>query len=256
MPSNTGNADRHDSPLLVTGEAGERTTVSTEAPTAARPGMQLRLARFGGLAALVIAAISFALNGSVPGNGSSGAEASAWFSTHTGRHVVASWCGGIAVLALFCFFLAVRERMRGHGEDLLTRAAWTLSIIVATLLLLGDAPIMAGAMTADARALPLPPASAEVFLHLGIGFYLMMVIALGGYLILLGLAIVRSATLPSLLGYLSIAGGAVALLPYAGFLGFAAVLPLWIIAVTVWLVRTDAPTKPRRGTAAEPIDAA
>jgi hypothetical protein len=48
--------------------------------------------------------------------------------------------------------------------------------------------------------------------------------------------------LPSLLGYLSIAGGAVALLPYAGFLGFAAVLPVWIITMTAWLVLTRAHT--------------
>ena len=199
--------------------------------------MQTQLARFGGLAALGLAGLSFALNGSVPGNNSSGAEAAAWFDSHTTRHVLSAWTGGISALALFGFLFAVRHRMQDHGERNLVRASSSLSLVVVTLLFLGNVPIMAGAMTANDRHLALPPAAAEVFLHLGIGFYLMMVIALSGYLFVTGTAMIRAASLPNLLGYLSLAGGAVALLPIFGFLGFVAVLPLWIIATTAWLLR-------------------
>jgi hypothetical protein len=181
--------------------------------------------------------LSFALNGSVPGNNSSGAEAAAWFDSHTTRHVLSAWTGGVGVLALFAFFFAVRIRIQDDGERNLVRASSSLSLVVVTLLFLGNAPIMAGAMTANDRRLALPPAAAEVFLHLGIGFYLMMVIALSGYLFVTGTAMIRAVSLPNLLGYLSLAGGAVALLPIVGFLGFVAVLPLWIIATTAWLLR-------------------
>jgi hypothetical protein len=199
--------------------------------------VQTRIGRFGGLAALALAAVSFVLNGSVPGNNSTGAEAAAWFDSHTTRHVLSAWTGGISALALFGFFFAVRHRMEGHGEPNLVRASSSLSLVVVTLLFLGNVPIMAGAMTANDRHLPLQPAAAEVFLHLGIGFYLMMVIALGGYLLVTGSAMIRAASLPNLLGYLSLAGGAVAFLPIFGFLGFVAVLPLWIVATTAWLLR-------------------
>ena len=201
--------------------------------------MNARLARFGGLAALALTALSFALNGSVPGNNSSGTEAAAWFDDHTTRHVLSAWTGGIAAIALISFFFAVRKRLEDHAEPQLVRMSSTLSMIVGTLLLLANAPIMAGAMTANDRDLPLPPASAEVFLHLGIGIYLVMVIALGGYLAVTGIAMVRAGSLPSPLGYLSILGAVAALLPLLGFLGFVLVLPLWTIATTIWLLRRD-----------------
>jgi hypothetical protein len=201
--------------------------------------IEARFARFGGLAALAVTVVSFTLNGSVPGNNSTGAEAAAWFDDHTARHVLAAWSGGIAALALAGFFFAVRNRLEGHGQRNLVRASSSLSLVVITLLILGNVPIMAGAMTANDRDLPLQPAAAEVFLHLGIGFYLMMVIALSGYLTVTGMAMIRAASLPNSLGYLSLAGAAAALLPYLGFLGFAVVLPLWTIATTVWLHSDD-----------------
>ena len=214
--------------------------------------MTARLARFSGLAALALSALSFALNGSVPGNNSSGTEAAAWFDDHTTRHVLSAWTGGIAALALICFFFAVRRRLEDHAEPQLARMSSTLSVIVGTLLLLANAPIMAGAMTANERDLPLPAASAEVFLHLGIGIYLAMVIALGAYLAVTGIAIVRAESLPSTLGYLSILGAASALLPLLGFLGFVLVLPLWTIATTIWLLRTDDAKTTRSAAPASP----
>jgi hypothetical protein len=212
--------------------------------------MQIPLARLGGVAALLIFGASLALNGSVPGNNSSGAQAAAWFDDHTARHVLAAWAGGVAVLALAAFFFAVRRRLDAHAERNLARASATLAGLVVTLLILGDVPIMAGAMTANDRQLPLPPAAAEVFLHLGIGFYLMMVIALGGYLLVTGTALIRAEALPSALGYISLTGAVIALLPYLGFLGFGMVLPLWIVATTVWLVRTSVGDRDERSASA------
>lgn len=202
---------------------------------------------FGGLGALALLAVSFVVNGSVPGNNSTGVEAAAWFDNHTARHVLSAWAGGVSALALFGFFFAVRARVEDHGEHNLVRASSGLSLVVVILLMLGNVPIMAGSMTANDRDLPLQPAAAEVFLHLGIGFYLMMVIALSGYLVVTGMAMIRAAALPNWLGYISLVGAAVAILPYLGFLGFVLVLPLWIVATTVWLLRSRPTDDARSG---------
>ena len=192
-------------------------------------------ARFAGLAALVPAAVSVALNGSVPGNGSTGSQAAAWFDDQPLRHVLASWVGGVAVVLLFCFLREFEAHLDGAREGILSRIAPSLAVVTTTLLLLGGAPVMAGAMTAHERTGPLPPASAEVFLHLGIGIYLVAMVALGAYLIATGARMRGTPARARALAYASLAGGAVAMTPIFGFLGLVAVLPLWILAATAWM---------------------
>jgi hypothetical protein len=126
---------------------------------------------------------------------------------------------------------------------------------VVTLLLLGDAPVMAGAMTAHERSAPLPPASAEVFLHLGIGILLLAMVALGAYLVVTGALMLRAPAIARPLAYASLAGGAIALTPIFGFLGLVAVLPLWIVGATAWLtLRRRGPGSPGNSTTAREGD--
>ena len=197
--------------------------------------MNIPYPRFAGLAALALAVVSVALNGSVPGNGSSGAQAAAWFDDQPLRHVLATWAAGVASLLLLVFLREVEQRLGHPRGGILPKISSSLATVVTALLLLGVAPVMAGAMTARDRNQPLPSAAAEVFLHLGIGIYLLAVIALGGYLLATGTLMLR-ASAPRLLGLASIGGGAIAAIPVFGFLGLVAVLPLWILGATGWLM--------------------
>jgi hypothetical protein len=192
-------------------------------------------ARFSGLAALVLAVASVALNGSVPGNGTSGAQAAAWFDHQPLRHVLASWIGGVATVLLLVFLREIEGRLDIARGGILPKIGSTLAGIVTALLLLGDAPVMAGAMTAHERSAPLPAASAEVFLHLGIGIYLLAMVALGAYLVVTCALMLRAPATARPLAYASLAGGAISLTPIFGFLGLVAVLPLWIVGATAWL---------------------
>jgi hypothetical protein len=201
--------------------------------------MHGQLVRFTGLAGLALAGASIALNGSVPSNSSSGAQAAAWFDDGPLQHVVAVWMSGVAALALF-FYLREINTALSLSDRGLNRAASSLSPVVATLLLIGSAPIMAGAITAHELHRPLPAASAEVFLHLGIGIYLLAVIAFGIYLLLTGLCMLRTHAAPRVLGYCTVLGGAIASAPIFGFLGLVVVLPLWVCIGTAWLLRGNA----------------
>ena len=108
---------------------------------------------------------------------------------------------------------------------------------------------MAGADHRHELQRPLPAASAEVFLHLGIGIYLLAVIALGLYLLLTGLCMLRTHAAPRMLGYGTVLGGAIASAPVVGFLGLVVVLPLWVCIGTAWLLRGNA-QRTRRSTKA------
>lgn len=214
--------------------------------------MHAQLVRFTGLAGLALAGASIALNGSVPSNSSSGAQAAAWFDDGPLQHVVAMWLASVAILALF-FYMREINTVLSHSDSGLNRAASSLSAIIATLLLIGSAPIMAGAITAHELQKPLPAASAEVFLHLGIGAYLVAVVALGIYLLLTGLCILRTRAAPRVLGYCTVLGGAIASAPIFGFLGLVVVLPLWVCFGTAWLLRNNAQQPPRSTGATQPL---
>jgi hypothetical protein len=203
--------------------------------------MPTSLARYGGLAALALTAIAFALNGSVPGNDSSGAAAAAWLDDNTARHILAAWCSVVGALALLGFLQVVRKQLEHTAGAEIARASSLLSLIIVVLVIAANAPIMAGAMTARERSVPLEAGAAETFLHFGIGFYLMMAVALGGYLAIVGTAMIRTTSLPSWLGYTSLAGSLLALLPFLGFLGVTVALPIWIVATTGWLIRNATP---------------
>jgi hypothetical protein len=207
---------------------------ATRLPTTA--ATHASYARFAGLAALALALASVALNGAVPGNGTSGARAAAWFDHQPLRHVLATWLAGVAAITLLFFLRGIEQRLALPAGGVLPTVSASLASIVTALLLLGVAPVMAGAMTANERDTPLPGAAAEVFLHLGIGIYLLAVVALGGYLMVTGILMLRLRNAPRWLGFASLAGGAVAGTPVFGFLGLVAVLPLWILAATCWLV--------------------
>jgi hypothetical protein len=211
----------------------EHSHAATELPVTA--AARVSYVRFAGLAALALALASVALNGAAPGNGTSGARAAAWFDHQPLRHVLATWLAGAGSIALLCFLRELEQHLDLPAGGILPKVSSSLANVVTTLLLLGVAPVMAGAMTAHERDMPLPAASAEVFLHLGIGIYLLAVIALGAYLVATGVLMLRSPTAPRWLGHASLGGGALAATPLVGFLGLVAVLPLWILAATCWL---------------------
>ena len=105
---------------------------------------------------------------------------------------------GLAALGLALVSVALQESVPGNGTSRAQAAAW-----------FDHQPL---------RRSPLPPASAEVFLHLGIGIYLLAMVALGAYLVVLGALMLGAPASARPFAYASLAGGAVALTPIFGFL--------------------------------------
>lgn len=188
-----------------------------------------RGAALTGVVFVALTVISIVASGNTPGADKSGAEAITFFKDHKNAEIASAIVGAYGIL-FFVFFAAVlRDRLRHAGSDALATAGFGGAIFLAV----GGA-IFSGLTFALAdQAGTLPPAAAQALNVLSNDFFFPSAIGAAAFLILNGIAVLRTRLVPVWLGYPAIVVGVVALTPI-GFFAFL-VLMLWVLILSVWL---------------------
>jgi hypothetical protein len=190
-----------------------------------------RLAPLTGVGFLILLVVSFLIAGSTPDIDDTTAQIVAFWRDNEGQQLTSAWFGGVAALFLLWFGGSLRRAIsRAEGGDGRLAALSFGGAITATVgLLLLTSMTFAVADTAD----QVPP---EVVHTLNVLTYDVFMPLAGGAVVLLaaaGLAIIRTAMLPSWLGWVAFVIAAVILTPL-GFFGLLAFV-LWIGTASILL---------------------
>ncbi|WP_431947103.1 hypothetical protein [Actinacidiphila sp. bgisy167] len=196
----------------------------------------MRLGPLTGLVAVILAAVSYALQGDTPGIGSSGVAVRAFYLAHGTRQGVGLYL--LLVAGLFLTFFAGYLRHVLAGSD---RTGWLPQVSFA-----GGILAALGFWISAGLTLSLVEAADQVLVGGGalqalnaLSSDLFMPVLAGIGVMLLGAGTVVSLStggpLPQWLGWAGFVLGVLMFIPYAGFIGLG-LAGLWVIAVCVLLL--------------------
>ncbi len=194
-----------------------------------------------GTLAAVLVAITFFAHPNSPGSDATGAQVIAWYQSHHGSDFAFDLIGGLAVLFLVLFAVALARQVR-TGDRWLAHGALAGAVFggVGFLTSIGFDAVLAQdhnhLTTALAQTLNL--LQNDFFLPILVGF------ALFG--ILTGLAVVVGRILPKWMGWVMFVFGLACLAGPIGFFGILATM-LWVLVAGIWMVKQGPPV-PERAT--------
>ncbi|MGW3246793.1 hypothetical protein [Streptomyces sp. NPDC001070] len=210
-----------------------------------------------GLAAVILAAVSYALQGDTPGIGSSGTAIRAFYLVHDTRQGVSLYL--LLVAGLFLVFFAGYLRHVLAASD---RTGWLPQVafaggILAALGFWISAGLTLALVEASDRAL-VGGGALQALNALGSDLFMPILAGIGVMLLAAGLAVSRTdgGPLPHWLGWTAFVLGVLMFIPYAGFIGLG-LAGLWVIGVCVLLLLepeqrgsgAGGPGQPRNSTA-------
>ena len=188
-----------------------------------------------GVLAAVLVAIAFFTGPNSPGDDATGAQVIAWYQSHHTAEFVSDLIGGLAVLFLVIFAVALARQVR-TGDRWLAHGALAGAVFggVGFLTSIGFDTILAQ----DHNHLTI--ASAQTLNLLENDFFLPILIGFALFGILTGLAVVVGRILPTWMGWVMFVFGLACLGGPAGFFGLLAVM-LWVLVAGIWMVKQGPP---------------
>jgi hypothetical protein len=188
-----------------------------------------------GVLAGVLIAIAFFAGPSSPGDSATGAQVIAWYGSHHTSDFVFDLIGGLAVLFLVLFAVALARQVR-TGDRWLAHGALAGAAFggVGFLTALGFDTILAQ----DHSRLTV--ASAQTLNLLENDFFLPILIGFALFGILTGLAVVAGKILPKWMGWVMFVFGLACLAGPIGFFGTLATV-LWALVAGIWMVKQGPP---------------
>jgi hypothetical protein len=188
-----------------------------------------------GVLAGVLVAIAFFAGPNSPGDNATGAQVIAWYGSHHTSDFVFDLVGGLAVLFLVLFAVALARQVR-TGDRWLAHGALAGAVFggVGFLISVGFDTVLA--QNHDHLTI----ASAQTLNLLENDFFLPILVGFALFGILAGLAVVVGRILPKWMGWVMFAFGLACLAGPAGFFGVLATL-LWVLVAGIWMVRQGPP---------------
>lgn len=192
-----------------------------------------------GVLAGVLVAIAFFASPNSPGDNATGAQVIAWYGSHHTSDFVFDLIGGLALLFLVLFAVALARQVR-TGDRWLAHGALAGAVFggVGFLTSLGFDTVLAQ----DHNRLTV--ASAQTLNLLENDFFLPILIGFALFGILTGLAVVVGRILPKWMGWVMFVFGLACLAGPAGFFGVLATV-LWVLVAGIWMVKQGPPVPDR-----------
>jgi hypothetical protein len=192
-----------------------------------------------GTLAAVLVAIAFFASPNSPGDNATGAQVIAWYNSHHTSDFAFDLIGGLAVLFLVLFAVALARQVR-TGDRWLSHGALAGAVFggVGFLTSIGFDTILAQ----DHNHLTI--ASAQTLNLLENDFFLPILVGFALFGILTGLAVVVGRILPTWMGWVMFAFGLACLAGPAGFFGILATM-LWVLVAGIWMVKQGPPVPDR-----------
>jgi hypothetical protein len=192
-----------------------------------------------GVLAGVLVAISIFARPNSPGDTATGAQVITWYNSHHTSDFVSDLIGGLAVLFLVLFAVALARQVR-TGDRWLAHGALAAAVFggVGFLTSMGFDAILAQ----DHNRLTI--ASAQTLNLLGNDFFLPILIGFALFGILTGLAVVVGRILPKWMGWVMFVFGLACLAGPIGFFGILATV-LWVLVAGIWMVKQGPPVPER-----------
>ena len=188
-----------------------------------------------GVVAAVLVAIAFFAHPNSPGDNATGAQVIAWYQSHHTSDFVFDLIGGLAVLFLVLFAVALARQVRA-GDRWLAHGALGGAVFggVGFLTSVGFDTVLAQ----DQNRLTI--ASAQTLNLLENDFFLPILVGFALFGILAGLAVVVGRILPKWMGWVMFAFGLACLAGPIGFFGLLATM-LWVLVAGIWMVKQGPP---------------
>ena len=198
-----------------------------------------RWAPASGTLAGVLVAIAFFASPNSPGDNATGAQVIAWYNSHHTAEFLGDVLGGLAVLFLVLFAVALARQVR-TGDRWLAHGALAGAVFggVGFLTSIGFDTILAQ----DHNHLTI--ASAQTLNLLDNDFFLPILVGFALFGILTGLAVVAGRILPAWMGWVMFAFGLACLAGPIGFFGILATV-LWVLVAGIWMVKQGPPVPDR-----------
>ena len=192
-----------------------------------------------GVLAGVLVAIAFFASPNSPGDGATGAQVIAWYGSHHTADFVFDIIGGLAVLFLVLFAVALVRQVR-TGDRWLAQGALAGAVFggVGFLTSVGFDAVLAQNHN------HLTIASAQTLNLLENDFFLPILVGFALFGILTGLAVVVGRILPKWMGWVMFAFGLACLAGPVGFFGLLATV-LWVLVAGTWMVKQGPPVPDR-----------
>jgi hypothetical protein len=187
----------------------------------------------------VLVAIAFFASPNSPGDNATGAQVIAWYGSHHTSDFVFDLIGGLALLFLVLFAVALARQVR-TGDRWLAHGALAGAVFggVGFLTSVGFDTVLAQ----DHNRLTV--ASAQTLNLLENDFFLPILIGFALFGILTGLAVVVGRILPKWMGWVMFVFGLACLAGPAGFFGVLATV-LWVLVAGIWMVKQGPPVPDR-----------
>ena len=188
-----------------------------------------------GVLAAVLVAIAFFASPHTPGDDATGGQVIAFYRSHHTSDFLFDIIGGLAVLFLVLFAVALARQVR-TGDRWLAHGALAGAVFggVGFLTSIGFDSVLAQ----DYNHLTL--ASAQTLNLLDNDFFLPILVGFALFGILTGLAVVVGRILPKWMGWVMFVFGLATLAGPIGFFGLLATL-LWVLVAGIWMVRQGPP---------------
>jgi hypothetical protein len=198
-----------------------------------------------GVLAGVLVAIAFFAGPSSPGDNATAAQVIAWYGSHHTSDFVSDLIGGLAVLFLVLFAVALARQVRA-GDRWLAHGALAGAVFggVGFLTSLGFDTVLAQDHN------HLTTASAQTLNLLENDFFLPILVGFALFGILTGLAVVAGRILPKWMGWVMFVFGLGCLAGPIGFFGVLATV-LWALVAGVWMVKQGPPVAERAALRAD-----
>jgi hypothetical protein len=198
-----------------------------------------------GVLAGALVAIAFFAGPSSPGDSATGAQVIAWYGSHHAADFTFDILGGLAVLFLVLFAVALARQVR-TGDRWLAHGALAGAAFggVSFLTAIGVDAVLAQDHS------HLTTASAQTLNLLANDFFLPILVGFALFGILTGLAVVVGRILPRWMGWVMFAFGLACLAGPIGFFGVLATV-LWVLVAGIWMVRQGSPVPEGRTVVAD-----